>query len=68
LSNNNIHPLIFFSLGMLLKLRMLVSLQSALSEAISCLDHEPSKVAAMAALKDYDTTVSNVCRILNSNQ
>jgi hypothetical protein len=36
-----------------LKLRMLVSLQSALSEAISCLDHEPSKVAAMAALKSF---------------
>jgi hypothetical protein len=60
--------LIFFSLGMLLKLRMLVSLQCALFETISCLDHEPSKVAAMAALKDYDTAVSNVCRIINSNQ
>uniref|UniRef100_A0A804N1I4 Uncharacterized protein n=1 Tax=Zea mays TaxID=4577 RepID=A0A804N1I4_MAIZE len=46
----------------------LVSLQSALSEAISCLDHEPSKVAAMAALKDYDIAVSNVCRSINSNQ
>jgi hypothetical protein len=53
---------------MLLKLRMLVSLQFALSEAISCLDHEPSKVATMAALKDYDIAVSNVCRIINSNQ
>jgi hypothetical protein len=47
----------------------LVSLQSALSEAISCLDHEPSKVAATTDLKDYDIAVSNVCRsIIDSNQ